>query len=311
MTTVTIIHFASEKVLLTLNDVSPSTSIRVLKEKLASHDKKYKLNRISLRLEPRGKILANTFRLNEIDGAEKVSEVRLFYKDLGPQVGWSTVFYLEYAGPLVIYSVVWAMRQPRCLLNVLSPMQADVGLRCLAGLCYVGHFVKRLLETRFVHRFSHATMPLANLFRNCLYYWLFALSIAYFTTHPLYTPPSFGWPQVYAGLGLFLLGELGNFCCHIALRNLRPAGSTLRQMPHPVPNSPLTFLFKYVACPNYTYETLSWIGFTVMTQSLPAAAFTMFGFWTMAQWARNKLRAYRSEFASCPKGLKAIVPLIY
>lgn len=67
----------------------------------------------------------------------------------------------------------------------------------------------------------------------------------------------------------FQLGELGNFCCHIALRNLRPAGSTLRQMPHPVPNSPLTFLFKYVACPNYTYETLSWIGFTVMTQTLP------------------------------------------
>lgn len=120
---------------------------------------------------------------------DKVSEVRLFYKDLGPQVGWSTVFYLEYAGPLVIYSAVWAMRQPGCLLSVLSPMQADVGLRCLAGLCYVGHFVKRLLETRFVHRFSHATMPLASLFRNCLYYWLFALSIAYFTTHPLYTPP--------------------------------------------------------------------------------------------------------------------------
>ncbi len=31
----------------------------------------------------------------------------------------------------------------------------------------------------------------------------------------------------------------------------------------------MTFLFNYVACPNYTYEVMSWIGFCIMTQSLP------------------------------------------
>ena len=31
------------------------------------------------------------------------SEFRLYFKDLGPQVGWSTVFLAEYAGPLFIY----------------------------------------------------------------------------------------------------------------------------------------------------------------------------------------------------------------
>lgn len=38
-------------------------------------------------------------------------------------------------------------------------------------------------------RFSHATMPLFNLVKNCTYYWLFALYVAYFVNHPLYTAP--------------------------------------------------------------------------------------------------------------------------
>nr|CDS28523.1 synaptic glycoprotein sc2 [Hymenolepis microstoma] len=307
MTSVTILHFASEKVLLTLKNVEPDTTVRVLKEKLASSDKKYKFDRISFRLEPRGIMLANTSRLNEIVGSEKLSCVCLYYKDLGPQVSWSTVFYLEYAGPLAIYSLVFA----GIPLNILGSMKPHDKLHWIFFLCYTGHFAKRLLETRFVHRFSHATMPLMSFVRNCAYYWLFAFAIAYFTNHPLYTTAYFGCPQICTGLGLFLVGEIGNFCCHIALRNLRPVGSTVRKMPRPVASNLPTFLFDFVACPNYTYEVLSWIGFTIMTQTLPAALFTLFGFVTMAQWARKKLRAYRKEFESCPKGLKAIVPFIY
>ena len=35
----------------------------------------------------------------------------------------------------------------------------------IAAVCWTAHFAKRLLETIFVHRFSHATMPLFNLFK--------------------------------------------------------------------------------------------------------------------------------------------------
>ena len=34
------------------------------------------------------------------------------------------------------------------------------------------HYGKRLVKTIFIHQFSHATMPLGNLFKNCAYYWL-------------------------------------------------------------------------------------------------------------------------------------------
>jgi hypothetical protein len=59
-------------------------------------------------------------------------------------------------------------------------------------VCWTLHYAKRLLETLFVHRFSHATMPLSNLFKNCSYYWGFAAFVSYYLNHPLYTPPGVG-----------------------------------------------------------------------------------------------------------------------
>lgn len=35
---------------------------------------------------------------------------KLYVKDLGPQIGWITVFLAEYAGPLVIY--LWFYTRP-------------------------------------------------------------------------------------------------------------------------------------------------------------------------------------------------------
>jgi hypothetical protein len=49
--------------------------------------------------------------------------------------------------------------------------------------------LQRIFETFNVHKFSHATMPIFNLFKNCSYYWSFAAFVSFFINHPLYTPP--------------------------------------------------------------------------------------------------------------------------
>lgn len=140
----------------------------------------------------------------------------------------------------------------------------------IAAACYTIHYAKRLYETLFIHRFSHATMPLSNLFKNCAYYWGFTAYVAYHVCHPLYTAPSplqtyiglagfaVNWNQIHSIEKEFPLSwwflfellplqicELGNLSTHIALRNLRPSGTRVRKIPVPDSN-PLTNLFKYV-----------------------------------------------------------------
>ncbi|XP_046661793.1 probable very-long-chain enoyl-CoA reductase art-1 [Homalodisca vitripennis] len=150
-------------------------------------------------------------------------------------------------------------------------------------------------------------MPIMNLFKNCSYYWLFTAYVAYHVNHPLYTSPSD--LQVYLSLAAFILSELGNFSIHLALRNLRPPGTTVRKIPVPTGN-PLTALFNFVSCPNYTYEFFSWAAFTMMTQCLPAGLFALAGMYQMTIWALGKHRNYKKEFSSYPRQRKAILPFL-
>uniref|UniRef100_V5HCU2 Putative steroid reductase required for elongation of the very long chain fatty acids n=2 Tax=Ixodes ricinus TaxID=34613 RepID=V5HCU2_IXORI len=114
---------------------------------------------------------------------------------------------------------------------------------------------------------------------------------------------------MYVGLAAFLFAELGNLSIHIALRNLRPPGTKERKIPVATAN-PFTWLFGVVSCPNYTYEVMAWLSFTVMTQCVPAGLFTLAGFYQMAVWALGKHRNYKKEFPNYPKSRKAIVPFV-
>jgi len=74
-------------------------------------------------------------------------------------------------------------------------------------------------------------------------------------------------------------------------------------------SNPLTGLFNLCSCPNYTYEIGAWISFTIMTQCLPAAFFTLAGAYQMIMWALGKHRNYKKEFKDYPRR-KAIIPFL-
>jgi len=260
------------------------------------------VERISLRVEAKGKSL----RDDEVVSALglSASNAQLFLRDLGPQISWKTVFLCEYAGPLFVYplfylrpSIIYGVEASRPIEQVVT----------IALLCHSFHYSKRLFETQYIHRFSNATMPIRNLFKNCSYYWGFAAFMSYFINHPMYTRPTFSPMQVWLGLAGFVISEIGNFSIHLLLRNLRPAGTKERKIPYPNSN-PLTLMYNFVSCPNYTYEVMSWISFTLMTQCLPVAFFTLAGFIQMRIWAIGKHRQYKKEFANYPKGRTPIIP---
>lgn len=286
---------------LTNVSVQPTTTIREIKEQLYKLKKAPYVERQSLRLEAKGKSVGDT---ETVKALSIIDNGKIYLKDLGPQIGWKTVFLIEYAGPLAAY--LWVYHRPWLFYGDVTTANYDPMVHWAAGFWTV-HYAKRLLETLFVHRFSHATMPLRNLFKNCSYYWLFAIYVAYHVNHPLFTPPS--RLQFCIGATMFVLCELGNLSTHIALRNLRPPGTTVRKIPVPTGN-PFTLLFNFVSCPNYTYEVGSWIGFTILTSCIPAGLFAFAGAYQMTLWALGKHKAYKKEFSQYPKNRKAIIPFV-
>jgi len=236
-----------------------------------------------------------------VDYSGDISSKVLIFKDLGPQIGYRTVFLWEYFGPLVIVPF-FAMR-PSFIYgsgHTFTKLD-DKALICV--IFWAAHFLKRELETIFVHRFSRPTMPLLNLFKNSIYYWSFAFFVAYPLCHPLYTPPVSDF-QFYLGAILFILFELGNLKCHLILKNLRPAEGSQQR---PIPKG---FLFKFVSCPNYTTEVASWIAFTIMSQVFFSGLFTLVGFLQMFEWAVKKHKGYLKTYGDEYKKLrrKVMVP---
>jgi len=165
------------------------------------------------------------------------------------------------------------------------------------------HFVKRELETLFVHRFSNATMPFFNVYKNSLHYWaLGGLNIAYWIYSPnAAAAKSLDDPKtalcVYIGLALYSFGELANLNAHMVLSSLRRPGGTERGIPK-------GFGFSWVTCPNYLFETIAWIGICLVTRSFGTLLFTIIGTGQMIPWANQKEKRYRTDFGDKYKAKK-------
>ena len=138
--------------------------------------------------------------------------------------------------------------------------------------------------------FSHCTMPITNLFKNCAYYWGFAAFVSYFVNHPLYTSPPV--PMAAALFTLALLCQAANARAHVLLANLRPPGKAggyaiPRGFPFDVVN---------VTCANYTFEIYGWILFALATRTFAAVLFIGAGAAQMAVWAAAKHARLRKIF---------------
>ncbi|KAF3703358.1 Very-long-chain enoyl-CoA reductase [Channa argus] len=120
----------------------------------------------------------------------------MYFRDLGPQLGWTMVFLAEYVGPLLIY-LFFYFRVPYMYLHRCAFTSSPHPVVKLACECHTFHYLKRLIETIFVHRFSHGTMPLRTIVRNCAYYWGFSGWLAYYINHPLYTPPCWSLGELH------------------------------------------------------------------------------------------------------------------
>lgn len=166
----------------------------------------------------------------------------------------------------------------------------------------VGHFVKREIETLFVHKFSANTMPASNIFKNSFFYWaLSGLLCAASVYYPGSLAARADQPLVdAAGFLLYALGELANARVHLYLSSLRSSGSTERKIPS-------GYGFSIVTCPNYLYEIIAWVGIIIVSRDWTVLLFISIGAAQMYVWAKGKESAYRKEFGDKYKRKRYVI----
>ena len=71
-------------------------------------------------MDKKGKSLGDSSTLSDLS---LPNDCTLYFKDLGPQVAWTTVFLAEYAGPLFIYLLFYI--RPSCIYGDVDPVTSQ------------------------------------------------------------------------------------------------------------------------------------------------------------------------------------------
>jgi very-long-chain enoyl-CoA reductase len=225
-------------------------------------------------------------RLIQLQRQEAISSFKtneFLIVDSGPQLGFKSENLLEYLPPTFLWPlVVW-------LLGAAKTEYIQV-----TTVMWMLHYTKRIFETAFVHIYSQASVPIWSLkdnssVKNCAYYWGFtvAMAVSVVATSVSYYASTSQVQEL--GMEIFVVSEILNGYCHLALRKLRPKGSLAHFCPR-------GFLFNRITCPNYTFEILSWIGFAMYAQTIVAIVFPIVGGAQMFIWADEKRKKLALSF---------------
>ncbi|KAF5341829.1 hypothetical protein D9611_001359 [Ephemerocybe angulata] len=288
-------------------EVEEGSTIGELKQKINRKFPKFSTSRQKITLKGDRKPLDDATKIETVFGG-KLEGAELQVKDMGPQISWKTVFLIEYVGPLIVHPIFYYF--PKVFYG--RDFQHSALQKYVFAFVML-HFLKRELETLFVHRFSHGTMPFLNVFKNSFHYHVLSgLLLAAHVYSPKYAAGAPAIVGTYRDNATFLkvatavwaFAEVSNFHTHLTLRNLRPAGTKKRAIP-------AGYGFNLVSFPNYFFEILGWVVISVMTNSIASHFFVVVATVTMAAWALKKHKNYKKEFGKeYPRSRKAIFPFI-
>ncbi|CAO3623495.1 unnamed protein product [Mucor hiemalis] len=250
---------------LTGNDVKTSDINKEIFKKFS----KYSPERQRLTTEDK-KVLDTDKTLSE-QGITHASTI--YFKDLGPQIGWRTVFMIEYAGPLVFQPIFY----------------------------YFGKYI-------YGSSFEHSAMQTATFYMNSAHYWfLSGINLAFWVFGPWFAQGKIASERsdvwLWGCVAVWAWAEISNLITHITLRNLRPPGTRVRAIPY-------GYGFDLVSCPNYLFETIGWTAVCFLTTSWSAFLFNIVATGQMYVWAVKKHKNYKKEFKEYPHNRTSMIPFL-
>lgn len=191
---------------------------------------------------------------------------------------------------------------------IFSPRKDNFVLFVIAGF-YIGHYVQRTFVFPLLLK-GKGKMPvlivLMGMFFNTVNAFLIASWVFYLSPENYYTANWLFDFRFLSGVILFALGMWTNLSSDAYIRSLRKNGDSKHYFPQ-------NGAYKYVTSANYFGEILEWIGFAILSWSLPGVFFVL---WTMANLvprAHAIHKKYREEFPDefAKTNPKRVFPFIY
>lgn len=209
-------------------------------------------------------------------------------------------------GPTLPAHWAWvAMETPSVLVFAAVYFWGDNAWQ-LTALILLGlwqlHYLSRTFVYPFRLRNRSQRMPLiiaamAFLF-TCVNSYVNARWLTHFGEYPDSWIKS---PAFIIGAVLFLLGFIINQHADRVLLNLRKPGDTRYYIP-------TGGLYRFISCPNYFGEILTWVGWAIAVWSMAGLAFAVFTIANLLPRALSNHRWYREQFDNYPVDRKAIIP---
>lgn len=157
------------------------------------------------------------------------------------------------------------------------------------------HFVKRILEVFFLHKYCGPIDPFSS-FMISIFYAIVALSILAFINDDYST----SFMQIGVGISAFVAGEMGNLYYHVLLARSRKNSKVYVLIE--------TGLFKYCYCPHYLFEIVSWLGIAIIANHFFSwLVFLMMSLYLLARALRTK-KWYGQTFSIINNSKSAIFP---
>ena len=173
-------------------------------------------------------------------------------------------------------------------------------------LLWEAHYVHRAFIYPFTRRTGTSGMAAAVVGMG----FIFNIGNAYLNGRYLFTLSggyANAWlmsPQFIIGAALFVAGFIINRWADVSLRNLRQPGESGYKIP-------VGGLYRWISCPNYFGEMVTWVGWAVATWSVAGLAFAAWTAANLAPRARSNHAWYRQQFADYPPSRKALIPRLW
>lgn len=225
---------------------------------------------------------------------------------------WTTAPYGRHAregwGPTVPSRVGWILMECPAVLFFVAVYVAGAHRLALAPLVLGGlwqlHYVHRTFVFPFRLRIGGKRMPLSVPVMGMLFNTINAYVNARWISELGSYPAS--WladPRFVIGAAVFLAGLAINLHADTVLIHLRKPGERGYKIPK-------GGMYWFITSPNYFGEIVEWIGWALMTWSLPGLAFALYTTANLAPRALSNHRWYQEKFPDYPRERRALIPFV-